>query len=320
MTSSVQLPDNAVWLVTGTSSGIGASLLSSILTYHPTHRVVALSRNPASILVPPTSTPENTLLLAVDLSSEASITTAFDSALAHFGRIDVVVNNAGYGVLGEFESVPTSAGRSLFEINFWAAVHLTRLAMAAMRDANPRTGPTGGVIAQVSSVGGYIAAPGQTFYHASKWALEGFTESVAKEVDPAWAIRFVVFEPGSVRTRWSGENQKGSEYKQHEAYRRPKGSELPLEKMRDIRGAVDDKIGASSDAVADVIVGTVVDAEGKWGGKELLRLPLGADAWTLVKADVGEVGESLEKWKAVSESTSPGDVKETLRSIGLYKD
>jgi NAD(P)-dependent dehydrogenase (short-subunit alcohol dehydrogenase family) len=334
----LSLPDNAVWFgetppspnkptetneknqtVTGTSSGIGLSLITAILSSHPSHRIVALSRNPKSIPLPPTSNAENTLLQPVDLTSESSISAAFDAALARFGRIDVVVNNAGYGLLGELESVPVQSGRDLFEINFWAAVRITKHALRVMRAVNPLSGPIGGVIAQVSSAGGYITTPGQSFYHASKWALEGFSESIAKELDPEWNIRFVIFEPGSVKTRWSGENQaKG--IVQHEAYRRPEGKGLATELIRDMKGAFEQKIGADAGKVAEVMVGVVVDREGTWGGRELLRLPVGADSWTLIQNDVKETGKQLDKWRAVSESTSPGGVKDTLKTIGLLKE
>jgi NAD(P)-dependent dehydrogenase (short-subunit alcohol dehydrogenase family) len=304
--------------VTGTSSGIGLSLITAILS-HPGYRIVALSRNPSSIALPPTSNATNTLLQPVDLTSESSISAAFDAALAKFARIDVVVNNAGYGLLGELESTPVQSGRDLFEINFWAPVHITKHALRIMRSVNPLSGPIGGVIAQVSSAGGYVTAPGQSFYHASKWALEGFSESIAKELDPEWHIRFVVFEPGSVKTRWSGENQaKG--IVQHEAYRRPEGRGLATELIRNMHDAFEQKIGADAEKVAEAMVGVVVDQKGAWGGRGLLRLPIGADSWTLVRIDVTETGEQLDKWRAVSESTSPGDVKDTLKAIGLLKE
>lgn len=161
--------------------------------------------------------------------------------------------------------------------------------------------------------------PGQSFYHASKFALEGFSESVQKELDPEWHIRFVIFEPGSVKTRWSVENQKQG-IVQHEAYRRPEGEGLATEKIRDMRGTFEQKIGAGAGKVAKVMVEVVVDKDGMWGGRNLLRLPVGADSWTLIRSDVKETGKTLDKWRSISESTSPGDVKETLRSIGLLKD
>jgi len=333
--SPLSLPDNAVWFgksyhlyiqqlrlteptVTGTSSGIGLSLITEVLS-QPGYRIVALSRNPSTIPLPATSNATNTLLQRVDLTSESSISAAFDAAIAKFGRIDVVVNNAGYGMLGELESTPVQAGRDLFEINYWAPVHITKHALRIMRSVNPLSGSIGGVIAQVSSAGGYITAPGQSFYHASKWALEGFSESIAKELDPEWHIRFAIFEPGSVKTNWSGENQaKG--IIQHEAYQRPEGKGLGTEFIRNMQEAFEQKIGADSKKVAKVIVEVVVDREGTWGGSELLRLPVGADSWTLIRNDVKGTGENLDKWRAVSESTSPGDVKDTLRAIGLLKE
>jgi NAD(P)-dependent dehydrogenase (short-subunit alcohol dehydrogenase family) len=293
-------------------------LITSILSQR-SYRVVALSRNPLSIPLPPTSNDSNTLLQPVDLASESSIGVAFDAAVAKFGRVDVVINNAGYGVMGELESTSLQEGRSLFEINFWAPVYITRHAVRIMRSVNPTNGPIGGVIAQVSSAGGYITTPGQSFYHATKFALEGFTESVAKELDPEWQIRFVVFEPGSVKTKWSNDNMKvGGE--QHEAYRRPEGKGLPLELIRQMKRSVDDKIGTDAGRVADLMAKVIVDEEGSWGGREMLRLPVGADSWALIRTDVKAVEASLEKWRDVSESTSPGDVKETLRSIGLLRD
>ncbi len=232
-----------------------------------------------------------------------------------------MINNAGYGHTSELESTPLDVARELVEINFWAAVAVTREAVRVMRSENARERRSGGggVIAQVSSAGGYIAAPGQGFYHASKWALEGFSESVAKELDPEWGIRFVIFEPGSVKTRWSGESQvKG--LVQHEAYRRPEGEKLWTDRIRSQRGALEEKIGADARKVADVMVEVVMDREGTWGGRSLLRLPIGADSWTLIRNDVKETEEHLDKWRTISESTSPGDVKDTLKAIGLLKE
>lgn len=129
----------------------------------------------------------------------------------------------------------------------------------------------------------------------------------------------MVFEPGSVKTRWSGENQaKG--IVQHEAYRRPEGRGLATELIRNMHGAFEQKIGADAGEVAEAMVGVVADRKGAWGGRELLRLPVGADSWTLVRNDVTETGEQLDKWRAISESTSPGDVKDTLKAIGLLKE
>jgi NAD(P)-dependent dehydrogenase (short-subunit alcohol dehydrogenase family) len=310
-----KLPANAVWFVTGTSSGIGYSLISSVLSTQG-HRIVVLSRTPSSINLPSTSNDSNTLLQPIDLASSTSIAEAFEAAIKKFGRIDVVVNNAGYSLLGEFESINEEKSRELFEVNYWAPVEITRHAMGIMRDINPKNGPIGGIIAQISSSGGYSGAAGLAPYAASKFALEGFTEAVSKEVDPEWNIRFAIIEPGSVKTKWGSANMDGR-FKQHEAY---VGKNLRTEIMRNIQADIESKIGADADAVADVIAGVFRGEKGAWDGKEVLRLPVGADAWALVMAETMDQKTKFEQWREVSESTSSKDAKETLLALGFLKN
>jgi len=312
--SNPKLPSNAVWFVTGCSSGIGYSLISSVLST-PGHRIVVLSRNPSTIKLPSTSNDSNTLLQPVDLASSASIADAFKAILDKFGRVDVVVNNAGYSLLGEFESINEEKSRELFDINYWAPVTITRHAMGIMRDVNPKTGPIGGVIAQISSCGGYQAAPGLAPYAASKFALEGFTEAVSREVDPDWNIRFAIIEPGSVKTKWGSANMDSS-FNQHEAYI---GKNLRTEMMRSMQANIESKIGAGPDAVADVLAAVLRGEKGNWDGKEILRLPVGADAWALVMADTLAQEKMFKQWRDVSESTSTTEVKETLTALGFLK-
>ena len=316
MTSSnPKLPSNAVWFVTGTSSGIGYSLISSVLAT-PGHRIVLLSRNPSTINLPPTSNDSNTLLQPVDLASSASIANAFKATLGKFGRVDVVVNNAGYSLLGEFESINEEKSRELFDINYWAPVEITRHAMGIMRDVNPKTGPIGGVIAQISSAGGYQAPPGLSPYTASKFALEGFTESVSREVDPDWKIRFAIIEPGSVKTKWSSSNMDTG-FKQHKAY---VGKNLRTDMMKGMKENIESKIAADPDVVAEVLAAVLRGEKGSWDGKEVLRLPLGADSWALVMADTLDQRKMFDQWRDISESTSTAEVKETLVSFGFIKN
>jgi short-subunit dehydrogenase len=253
----------------------------------------------------------------VDLKSKDSITKAFDTTIKTFGRVDVVVNNAGYGLIGEFESVPVAAGRELFEINYWAPIQIMIEAVRIFREVNPLSGPIGGVIAQVSSAGGYITAPGGVYYHSSKWALEASAETLVKELDSEWHIRAVIFEPGSVKTKWSNANMVN--VGQHPAYMREESKLLGTDLIRNM-AKWEAKLGADATNVANLMVKVVRDEEGKWGGRNLLRLPVGADSWTMIKSDVEEVRGNLEKWKKESESTSPGDVKETLMALGLIQE
>lgn len=227
---SYALPADAVWLITGCSSGLGLSL-AQLIAAHPTHRVVATARNPSSIRDALPSNPR-VLIVALDVTSTRSITSALDAVLKHpgFGRIDVLgrsrganpspqrgistrkiprnnqrlmqilVNNAGYGLMGDTESslpyspaVPYSSdeghskARAVVETDFWGAANMTLHAMRIMREDNALNGgKQGGLVIQISSMGGFVAFPGGAYYHAAKFAIEGFTESVRREVRPEW--------------------------------------------------------------------------------------------------------------------------------------
>ncbi|KAL8951314.1 MAG: hypothetical protein Q9222_002713 [Ikaeria aurantiellina] len=109
-----------------------------------------------------------------------------DATLARFSRIDVVVNNAGYTLAGDTEAAQDGESRAVFDTNFWGMVDVSKRALAIFRDENPKTGQQGGVVVNVSSLGGWAGFPGQAFYYASKFAMEGWTESVAKELPSSW--------------------------------------------------------------------------------------------------------------------------------------
>jgi hypothetical protein len=137
-------------------------------------------------------------------------------------------------------------------------------------------------------------------------------------LDPEWNIRFVVFEPGTVKTAYSTGNMERTS--RHEAYRRSEGRELPMEKLGLRRREMEEKVGARSEDIARVMVETVIDRESKWGGRSMLRLPVGADAWAMERKDIEELEVNLEYWREVSESTSSGDAKGVLRSVGLMRN
>ncbi|KAF2818440.1 NAD(P)-binding protein [Ophiobolus disseminans] len=185
-----------VFLITGTSTGFGEELVKVVLQKGDS--VVATARN-SSKLSFPDANDSNSLFVDLDVTKKDSIDNAFDAAVKKFKRVDVVVNNAGYGLSGPFETLSEKQIRQQMEINFFGLIDVTRKAMETMRDLK-----TGGVIQQVTSIGGQIGVPTFSIYCASKWAVEGFTEALSKEVKPEWGINFTCIEPGGFRTDWAG--------------------------------------------------------------------------------------------------------------------
>ncbi|KAI1471906.1 NAD(P)-binding protein [Daldinia caldariorum] len=293
------LPDDAVWLITGCSSGIGQALAQHIATAHPAQRVVATARNPSSLSAIPDG--PNVLKLALDVTSTASIDAAFAAALAAYARVDVVVNNAGYNVMGDAEASPAGNGaaRALMDANFWGAVDVSKRALPVFRDVNPNAksggqgGRGGGVIVNVSSLGGFLGSPGNAFYHASKFALEGFAESLAKEVLPEWNVHVCCVEPGGVRTSYATTALARRLPRRHAAYDRADG---PTTRMLAFMDALELHAGfASAGEIAEKIYEVV------GGGRKIpIRVPLGKDSWGMVMAETEKVRRELEEWKEFS--------------------
>jgi NADP-dependent 3-hydroxy acid dehydrogenase YdfG len=294
------LPENAVWFITGCSSGLGQEL-SKLLSQTKSYRLVATARKLSALSYLPDDSTQ-VLKLALDVNSPASITSAVSQAVEKFGQINVLINNAGYGLLNDFEAISNTEARTQFETNFWGAVNLTREVLPIFREVNPAG--QGGVVVQVSSMGGYIGFPGNSFYHASKFALEGFTEGVAKEMYPEWNIKFMIFEPGGVKTGFSSNLQMGP---RHPAYADPKGpTNVFREYMQNPKAAND---WADPILVVQILV-KVVEA-----GDIPLRLPIGRDAWGLMSDDVDKTRKEFDKWKSVSESSSSPEQVEGLEFL-----
>lgn len=181
-----------VFLVTGTSTGFGHSLIQEVLNRGD--YAVATARKPETLKFTNT-TAENYLSVKLDITSKESISKAFQVAMQKFGRIDVVVNNAGYGLTGCFEECTETQIRTQMEVNFFGVLDVTREAIKTMRDQKP----SGGVVQQITSIGGLRGAAWFSMYCASKFAVEGFTESIAQEMKAEWGIKFTCIEPGGFR-------------------------------------------------------------------------------------------------------------------------
>lgn len=181
------------WLVTGSGSGLGRCIAEAALAAGD--QVVATARNLAQLEDFVERYGAQVLPVRLDVTIEAEGRAAVEQAVANFGRLDVLVNNAGYGDTRPFEQVPSEEFRQLVETCLFGVVNLTRAALPVMRRQRS------GHVIQISSLGGRTAFPGNAAYFASKWGVGGFTEGVAQEVAP-FGVVMTTLEPGAMRTNW----------------------------------------------------------------------------------------------------------------------
>ncbi|KAJ7722897.1 NAD(P)-binding protein [Mycena maculata] len=184
-----------IWLVTGASNGVGLSVTEYLLAEG--HTVVAAVRRPESMSAHKEKHGARILVVKVDVQSQEDVDAAFAAAEAAFGRIDVVYSNAGYGAVGEVEAMPMADAKDMFETNFFGATRVSLAAIKFFREVNK---PIGGRLIQASSIFGLLPGGATGYYSASKYALEGITESIATELDPAWNIKITLAEMGFFRT------------------------------------------------------------------------------------------------------------------------
>jgi len=182
-----------VWLVTGSASGLGRSIADAVLAAGD--RLVATARDPRRLDHLVQKHGDMIRTAPLDVADEEAAKAAVQVAVAAFGRLDVVVNNAGYGDVAPFEQLSSDRFKAVIDTNFYGVVNVTRAALPVMRKQKS------GYIFQVSSVGGRLALPGSTAYHAAKWAVGGLTESLAQEVAP-FGVKVCALEPGGMRTNW----------------------------------------------------------------------------------------------------------------------
>lgn len=306
MTTPTRFGPNTVWLITGSSSGLGAAFAKQI--HAQGHNLVATARNTTSLSYLPDGSPK-ILKVSLDVTSIPSIKAAFAAAIDEFGHIDVVVNNAGYLLLGDTENATDEEARRELDTCFWGVVDVSKEAVRAMRDVNPKG--KGGLVIQVSSLGGQVAVAGNAFYHASKFALEGFTEAFSKEMAPDWNINFLILEPGGVKSNFGTSSLK--QIKPHPAYTDPKYPTRQIEKFM-LEGDMD-KQTSDPERVVEVVFDVVTGkTKGSDDGKLPLRLPLGVDGYAWIKGTLQARLADLETWKDVSESTMSEEVKAAVRA------
>jgi NAD(P)-dependent dehydrogenase (short-subunit alcohol dehydrogenase family) len=195
------MANNKIWFITGVSRGFGRIWAEAALQRGDKVAATARDKNSLKELVDKYG--DNVLAASLDVTDRKACFVAVGVAKEHFGRLDVVVNNAGYGQFGAIEEVSEKEARDQIETNVFGALWVTQAALPIMREQHS------GHILQVSSIGGVTTFPGVGMYHASKWALEGFSESLAQEVAP-FGIHVTLIEPAGYETDWAGSSAKRS--------------------------------------------------------------------------------------------------------------
>ena len=195
------MPDR-IWFITGASRGFGRSFTQAALAAGD--RVAATARDTASLDDLVSAHGDAILAIQLDVTDRDAAFAAVRQAHEHFGRLDVVVNNAGYGVSATIEELTEEQARRQIEVNLFGALWVTQAALPILREQES------GWIVQVSSIGGLAAFPLTGIYHASKWALEGFSETLRQEVEP-FGIRVLMVEPSGFRTDWAGSSMDRTE-------------------------------------------------------------------------------------------------------------
>jgi NAD(P)-dependent dehydrogenase (short-subunit alcohol dehydrogenase family) len=267
-----------VWLVTGSSSGFGRAIAEAALAYGDT--VVAAARRPGNASVAADAARLHPV--ALDVTDPVRVAAVVEEVVERFGRLDVVVNNAGRALVGAAEETTDAELRDLMEVHFFGPVALTRAALPHLRAQGS------GAIVQISSMGGRMSFAGVSAYSATKFALEGFSEALAEEVAP-FGIKVLIVEPGAFRTGLQGAAMQMS-------------AELPA--YADIVGPVRasmrayDGTQSGDPAKAAAAVIAALDAE-----HTPLRLPLGNDAADAIRTAAARFEREFATWETTIRGT-----------------
>lgn len=261
-----------VWLITGASSGFGRAIADAAVAAGDI--VVAAARKPETIAEHDSVTP-----LQLDVTNQDRIPEAVREVLAVHGRIDVLVNNAGRGSVGAAEENSDAELRDLMDLHFFGPAALTRAVLPQMRDRGS------GAIVQMSSMGGRFSFPGVGAYSATKFALEGWSEALAKEVE-RFGVQVLIVEPGAFRTSFNGPGALLL------SKRIPAYDEITDSVRKNL--ADDDGKQPGDPAKAAQAILTALAAD-----EPPLRLVLGADAVDAVQANLSDAEAELASWESV---------------------
>ncbi|RQO74214.1 short-chain dehydrogenase/reductase [Pedobacter sp. KBW06] len=277
------MDNQKVWFVTGASKGLGLSLVKQLLK--DGFKVAATSRKLNELTDAVGLDDPNFLPLALDLNNEERVDAAIATGIDRFGRIDVVVNNAGYGLTGSLEELTDEEARANFDVNVFGSLNVIRKVMPHFRSQHS------GHIFNIASIGGYTGSfPGFGIYCATKFAVAGFSESLAAEVKP-FGVHVTVVYPGYFRTSFLSSGSLLTPKNEISAYQEVR--EVQNAHQHNING---NQAGDPEKAVAALI--NITTAE-----QPPLHLFLGADAYELAHGKIAQVQQALEEWKTVTVST-----------------
>jgi NAD(P)-dependent dehydrogenase (short-subunit alcohol dehydrogenase family) len=273
--------DGRVWLITGCSAGFGREIALAALAAGD--RVLATARRPETLTELQDRGGDRVKTAALDVTDPGQIDAAVKTALEEFGRIDVVVNNAGNGSVGAVEELTMTELRELMDVMFFGAVEVTKAVLPHLRAQGS------GTVVQISSMGGQLSMPGFGAYCAAKFALEGISEALAAEVAP-FGVKVLIVEPGAFRTEFGGGRMHRS--RTIDAYAvSTSGTREAVENM--------DGTQPGDPAKAAAAIVRAVDSD-----DAPLRLALGADAVDAIRAHHQALAADLTAWEEVSRATA----------------
>ena len=269
----------SVWFVTGASRGFGLLIAKEALSRGDS--VVATARDPQAVLDALPDAGDRLLAVALDVANSAQIAEAVDAAIDRFGRIDVLVNNAGRGLVGAVEETSVDEARAIFDVNVFGLLAVTKAVLPHLRAQRS------GLVINLSSVGGFVAWPGWGVYAATKFAVEALSEAMTHELAPL-GIRSVAIEPGPFRTNFLDGSSLSVVATEFDDYADTAGAARTW--------ATDTNYGQDGDPVEAARI--IVDLAARDELPE--RIQLGANAVDDVAAKLERTARDQEQWRAIS--------------------
>jgi NAD(P)-dependent dehydrogenase (short-subunit alcohol dehydrogenase family) len=288
-----------VWLITGSSRGFGRSLAQAVLAAG--HQLIATARSTDPLAELAEHYGEQVRAVSLDVTDPAAAQRAADTAVTEFGHLDVVVNNAGYANVAPIETIDPDDFRAQIETNFFGLVNVTRAALPLLRRQRS------GHFIQFATIGARAGAPGLAAYQSAKWAVEGFSEVLAKEVS-SFGVKVTIIEPGAFRTDWGGSSMEVADFGAD--YEATVGA-----LARHLRQTTGSEPG-DPDRAAQAILTIAQTAEPP------LRLLLGGSAYRTAQLVTQQRAETDAQWRELSESADFPDAAQddTGASLALQRN